>query len=324
MKKLRQKSIKQKQTVYNMKKIYFYLILVYSINFYANDTITAVSIKNINLREQATTDSKILTEIKTDDTLKILSNENDWSKVIYKDSINGYVKSEFTKEIKNDVSPLKNMKQFFFESLFLLSILIFGFHYLLKSKTNFFKKTNITTLIFRSINIGSIFTTMIFIYVHYHNLSFFQILAAIVLLLVFLFTLFMNYLFGYTSEKHFLEDVNTKNTSIDDYITEIHSNLKELNRKYNQNEDEILDILIEEFGRENSNNLITNLVPIIGMPYEIVIHYFGEPEKINESSDSNNIRQIFFYDKINNRGNDGTWRLKFYMLNNVLEKYEMK
>ena len=48
-----------------MKKIYFYLILVYSVNFYANDTTTVVSLKNRNLREEANIDSKILSEIKS-------------------------------------------------------------------------------------------------------------------------------------------------------------------------------------------------------------------------------------------------------------------
>ena len=80
-----------------MKKIYFYLILVYSVNFYANDTTTVISLENRNLREQANVDSKILSEIKTNDTLKLTSIENNWAKVIYKDSLNGYVKNEQNK-----------------------------------------------------------------------------------------------------------------------------------------------------------------------------------------------------------------------------------
>lgn len=91
-----------------MRKIYLFLILQYSISFYGNDTITAVSIKNINLRENATTDSKVITEIKPEDTLIITETENGWSKAIYKNSLNGYVKSEFTKEIN---AEKKNEKQ---------------------------------------------------------------------------------------------------------------------------------------------------------------------------------------------------------------------
>ena len=123
-----------------MKKIYFYLILLYSISFYGNDTITAVSIKNINLRENATTDSKVITEIKPDDTLIITETENGWSKAIYKDSLNGFVKNEYVKEITSKKETLKLLilnklfKSYFFIALILISALCFGILYLLKNK----------------------------------------------------------------------------------------------------------------------------------------------------------------------------------------------
>ena len=123
-----------------MRKIYFYLILLCSINFYGNDTITAVSLKNINLRENATTDSKVITEINPNDTLIITETENGWSKAIYKDSLNGFVKSEFVKEITSKKETLKLLvlkklfKSYFLSALFLISLLCFGLLYLLKSK----------------------------------------------------------------------------------------------------------------------------------------------------------------------------------------------
>lgn len=310
-----------------MKKIYLYLFLAYSVSFYANDTITAISLKNRNLREQGTIDSKILAKIKTNDTLKLTSFENDWVKVIYKDSLNGYVENEFLKIVKNyqaEISELEKMKLFFFEVLFLVSILFFGLLYLLKTKSKFFKNKSIISLIFRSMNIGSIVTLIILLYFYYHRLSFFKIVGIIIFVFVLLYILFWENFRDDISEKEFLKDENTKATTIDSYIFEINSNLKELNKKYNQNENEIFQILVEEFGQENSQNLVTNLIPIVGMPYELVIHYFGEPEKINESLDSNNLWQTFFYDKINNRGNDGIWRLKLRLLNNILEKYEIR
>ena len=143
-------------------------------------------------------------------------------------------------------------------------------------------------------------------------------------MLVIFYVFFFELLSDDISENEYLKAENIQATSIDKYITEINTKLKDLNSKYNQIEVEILEILVDEFGEENSNNLVKKSIPIVGMPYEVVIHYFGEPEKINESSDSNNIWQTFFYDKMNNRGNDGTWRLKIQMRNNILEKYEIR
>lgn len=310
-----------------MKKIYFYLILVYSVNFYANDTTTVVSLKNRNLREKANIDSKILSEIKTNDTLKLTSIENNWAKVIYKDSLNGYVKNEFLKVIKNEqaeILELKKMKLFFFKTLSLIFITLFGFLYLLKCKTSYLKNTDIIFLFYRSTVIAFIITIISLIYSYYDNLSIFQIIGVIFFMLVIFYVFFFELLSDDISENEYLKAENIQATSIDKYITEINTKLKDLNSKYNQIEVEIFEILVDEFGEENSNNLVKKLIPIVGMPYEVVIHYFGEPEKINESSDSNNIWQTFFYDKMNNRGNDGTWRLKIQMRNNILEKYEIR
>ena len=90
-----------------MRKIYLFLILFCSINLYSNDTITAISTKNLNLRANPNVDSKVISEITLNDTLLITETENGWSKAIYKDSLNGYVKNEFVKEITSEKETIK-------------------------------------------------------------------------------------------------------------------------------------------------------------------------------------------------------------------------
>ena len=162
-----------------MKKIYFYLILLYSISFYGNDTITAVSIKNINLRENATTDSKVITEIKPDDTLIITETENGWSKAIYQDSLNGFVKSEFVKEISSRNETLKLLvlnkifKSYFLKALFFISLLCFGVLYLLKSRLLHLDIIGNLSLVIKSFLIGFIITIIGTLYFFYDLFSFF-------------------------------------------------------------------------------------------------------------------------------------------------------
>lgn len=310
-----------------MKKIYFYLILVYSINFYASDTITAVSITNINLREKTSSDSKILSKIKKDDSLRITSKFNDWSEVIFKDSIKGFVKTKFIKEVINDkikIKQLKSMKMFFFKFLTCSILFLFVLVYFLKRKTERYKYSSNLALLFISINIASIITFSTLIYFYYSNLSFFQIIGVIIFMVGFFWCLLVESLSEDLSEQEFLTHKKTNARSIKNYISELNKSLNDLNKKYSQNKNEIFKILVDEFGENDSRNLTDNLIPIVGMPYELIIHYFGEPEKINQSKYNNDISQTFFYDKINNRGNDGTWKLKLQMLNNILVQYEIR
>ena len=173
-----------------MKKVYFYLILLYSISFYGNDTITAVSIKNINLRENATTDSKVITEIKPDDTLIITETENGWSKAIYKDSLNGFVKSEYVKEITSKKETLKLLvlnklfKSYFLSALLFITALCFGLLYLLKSKLVQLDIIGNFSLLIKSFLIGFIFTIIGTLYYFYDLFSFFKIVGVGILLII--------------------------------------------------------------------------------------------------------------------------------------------
>ena len=123
-----------------MRKNYLFLILFWSVSFYANDTITAISTKNLNLRANPNVDSKVISEIVINDTLLISETENGWSKAIYKDSLNGYVKNEFVKEITSEKETIKLLllkkllKSYFLIALLFVSALCFGILYLLKSK----------------------------------------------------------------------------------------------------------------------------------------------------------------------------------------------
>jgi hypothetical protein len=46
--------------------------------------------------------------------------------------------------------------------------------------------------------------------------------------------------------------------------------------------------------------------------------------KINESSDADNKWETYFYDKINNRGNDGTYRLKINIQNDLVTSFQIR
>lgn len=251
-----------------MKKIHFYLILVYSINFYANDSITAVSIKNINLREQATTNSKILSDVKADDTLKIISKENEWSNVIYKDSLNGYVKSEFIKGIKNvkaEILKLEVMKKLFFKVLFLISILCFGLLYLLKKKLMQFEINGKASLIAKSIILSFIITVMATAYFFYDLLSFFKIFGIIILLL---FLIYKTYnIFFYEkliklNKDFFIDEEQGQNITIvnNNYIDEIIGNEKLNLERIKNNLDEIKSHIRRILENEYSYNEVISLV----------------------------------------------------------------
>lgn len=332
-----------------MKKIYLYLILLCSINFYGNDTITAVSIKNINLRENATTDSKVITEIKPDDTLTITETENGWSKAIYKDSLNGFVKSEYVKEITSKKETLKLLvlnklfKSYFLSALLFISALCFGFLYLLKSKLVQLDIIGNFSLLIKSFLIGFIFTIIGTLYYFYDLFSFFKIIGVGILLII----LYYRISSIFKIEKLIKDDKlilnnnskeNLKNiskevvreqiTNENSKLAETKSNLDNAVNKTNEIKRQqfnlIKEKLIELYGAENTNDLVNNEKPFVGL-HKIFLDYFiGNPEKINESSDADNKWETYFYDKINNRGNDGTFRLKINIQNDLVTKFELR
>ena len=327
-----------------MKKIYFYLILLYSISFYGNDTITAVSIKNINLRENATRDSKVITEIKPDDTLTITETENGWSKAIYKDSLNGFVKSEYVKEITSKKETLKLLvlnklfKSYFLSALLFISALCFGLLYLLKSKLVQLDIIGNFSLILKSFLIGFIITIIGTLYYFYDLFSFFKIVGIVILLL----TLYFRISSIFKIEKLIKDDKlilnnnskeNLKHISkeiIKDQITneniklaKTESNLDDANNKTNQIKSEqfnlIKEKLTELYGAENTNELINREKPFVGL-HKIFINYFiGDYDDINEKSDATNKWETYLYDK----GKYNRWRLKIHILNNLVTNYEI-
>lgn len=332
-----------------MRKIYFYLILLSSINFYGNDTITAISIKNINLRENATTDSKVITEIKPDDTLIITETENGWSKAIYKDTLNGFVKSQFVKEISSRNETLKLLvlnklfKSYFLKALFFISLLCFGILYLLKSRLLHLDIIGNLSLVIKSFIIGFIITIIGTLYFFYDLFSFFKIVG-VVILLVFLYYRISSI---FKIEKLINEDKvalnnnskeNLKNiskeivreqiTNENNKLTETKSNLDNAISKTNdlkrQQLNLIKDKLIELYGAENTNELVNNEKPFVGLHKVFLGYFIGNPEKINESSDADNKWETYFYDKINNRGNDGTFKLKINIQNDLVTSFQLR
>lgn len=131
-----------------MKKIFLFLFLFSIFHTYSNDTITVISTKNIYLRVNPNIDSKVISEITLNDTLLITETENGWSKAFYKDSLNGYVKSEFTKEIikqnKNESQINWKIEILFFCLKILLAyiFIVFSLKYLtyLEKKINYHDK----------------------------------------------------------------------------------------------------------------------------------------------------------------------------------------
>lgn len=327
-----------------MKKIYFYLILLYSISFYGNDTITAVSIKNINLRENATRDSKVITEIKPDDTLTITETENGWSKAIYKDSLNGFVKSEYVKEITSKKETLKLLvlnklfKSYFLSALFFISALCLGLLYLLKSKLVQLDIIGNFSLIIKSFLIGFIITIIGALYYFYDLFSFFKIVGIVILLII----LYYRISSIFKIEKLIKDDKlilnnnskeNLKHISkeiIKDQITneniklaKTESNLDDAINKTNQIKSEqfnlIKEKLTELYGAENTNELINREKPFVGL-HKIFINYFiGDYDDINEKSDATNKWETYLYDK----GKYNRWRLKIHILNNLVTNYEI-
>ena len=173
-----------------MRKIYLFLILFCSINIYSNDTITAISTKNLNLRANPNVDSKVISEITLNDTLLITETENGWSKAIYKDSLSGYVKNEFVKEITSEKETIKLLllkkllKSYFLIALLFVSAICFGLLYLLKNKLVQLDIIGNFSLVIKSFLIGFIITIIGTLYYFYDLFSFFKIVGIGILLII--------------------------------------------------------------------------------------------------------------------------------------------
>ena len=332
-----------------MRKIYLFLILFCSINIYSNDTITAISTKNLNLRANPNVDSKVISEITLNDTLLITETENGWSKAIYKDSLSGYVKNEFVKEITSEKETIKLLllkkllKSYFLIVLLLVSAMCFGLLYLLKSKLVQLDIIGNFSLVIKSLLIGFILTTIGTLYYFYDLFSFFKIVGVGILLII----LYYRISSIFKIEKQIKDDKlilnnnskeNIKNISKEivreqiinenNKLAETEHNLDNAINKTNEIKRQqfnlIKEKLIELYGAENVNELVNNEKPFVGL-HKIFLDYFiGNPEKINESSDADNKWETYFYDKINNRGNDGTFRLKINIQNDLVTSFQLR
>lgn len=326
------------------------LLLTFNLVFSSNsDTITAISIKNINLRENATTNSKVITEIQPDDTLIITETENGWSKAIYKDSLNGFVKNEYVKEITSKKETLKLLilnklfKSYFLIALILISALCFGILYLLKNKLVQLDIIGNFSLVIKSFLIGFIFTIIGTLYYFYDLFSFFKIVGVGILLII----LYYRISSIFKIEKQIKDDKlflnknsneNLKNISkeiVREQITNENNKLIETESKLDiainktneikrQQFNLIKEKLIELYGAENTNELVNNEKPFVGLHKVFLDYFIGNPEKINESSDADNKWETYFYDKINNRGNDGTFRLKINIQNDLVTSFQLR
>ena len=343
-----------------MKKIYFYLILLCSINFYGNDTITAISTKNLNLRANPNTDSKVISEITSNDTLLITETENGWSKAIYKDTLNGFVKSEYVQEITSKKETLKLfvlnklLKGYFFKALFFISLLCFGLLYLLKSKLIQLDIIGNFSLVIKSFLIGFSLTIIGTLYYFYDLFSFFKIVGVGILLIILYYRISSIFkiekqikddkLIINNNSKENLKDISKEMlreqiANENNKLAETESNLKEAIKKglqiiteetdyadqiKNQQFSLIKNKLIELYGAENTNELVYNKKPFVGLHKVFLDYFIGNPEKINETSDAINNWETYFYYKINNRGNDGTFRLKIDIHNNIVTRVSIK
>ena len=314
-----------------------------------SDTITAISIKNINLRENATTDSKILTEIKQEDTLIITETENGWSKAIYKDSLTGFVKSEYLSEITSKRETLKLhvlnilFKSYFFKALLFISALCFGFLYLLKRKLVQLDILGNFSLVIKSFLIGFIFTIIGTLYYFYDLFSFFKIVGIGILLIVLYYRIHSIFkiekqikddkiILNNNSKENLKniskeivrEQITNENNKLAETANNLDNAINKTNEVKRQQFELIKEKLIELYGAENTNELVNNEKPFVGLNKVFLDYFIGNPEKINESSDANNKWETYFYDKINNRGNDGTFRLKINIQNDLVTSFQLR
>ena len=332
-----------------MRKIYLFLILFCSINIYSNDTITAISTKNLNLRANPNVDSKVISEITLNDTLLITETENGWSKAIYKDSLSGYVKNEFVKEITSEKETIKLLllkkllKSYFLIALLFVSAICFGLLYLLKNKLVQLDIIGNFSLVIKSFLIGFIITIIGTLYYFYDLFSFFKIVGVGILLIILYYRissifkiekqikddkLFLNKNSKENLKNISKEIVREQITNENNKLTETESNLDIAINKTNEIKRQqfnlIKEKLIELYGAENTNELVNNEKPFVGLHKVFLDYFIGNPEKINESSDADNKWETYFYDKINNRGNDGTYRLKINIQNDLVTSFQIR
>ena len=330
----------------------FIILSVLSLNLTHSstlDTITAISIKNLNLRANPNVDSKVISEITLNDTLLITETENGWSKAIYKDSLNGYVKNEFVKEITSEKETIKLLllkkllKSYFLIALLFISAICFWLLYLLKNKLVQLDIIGNFSLIIKSFLIGFVFTIIGTLYYFCDLFSFFKIVGVGILLIILYYRissifkiekqikddkLFLNKNSKENLKNISKEIVREQITNENNKLTETESNLDIAINKTNEIKRQqfnlIKEKLIELYGAENTNELVNNEKPFVGLHKVFLDYFIGNPEKINESSDADNKWETYFYDKINNRGNDGTFRLKINIQNDLVTSFQLR
>ncbi|MFK7048848.1 SH3 domain-containing protein [Flavobacterium davisii] len=330
-----------------MKKIYFYFIFLFCISLNANDTISVFATKKINLREKPTTDSKVISKVNSHDTLKIIETEDGWSQAIFKDSLYGYVKSDYLKKIKQtDIKRIlfkKILKNGFFLALAFISLICFGSLYFLKNKWIQLDILGNFSLIAKSILLGFVLTTIGTLYYFHELFSILKIITIILLLLILCFRIFSilriekdikidKTIISRISNVN-IRDITTEiinkqifleNIKLDETNVKLDNAIKQTNQLKEQQFSVIKGKLIELYGTENTDNLINNKKPFTGLNKSFIEYFIGKPEKTSESSDANNKWEIYFYDKINNRGHDGTYRLKINIHNDLVTGFQLK
>lgn len=87
-----------------MKKILMSLIIfiiaLTTISFAETNAKAKVNVEAVRMRESASTDSKIVTNVYKDDQVEILEEDGEWSKIKYGENV-GYTKTEFLTKIKS-------------------------------------------------------------------------------------------------------------------------------------------------------------------------------------------------------------------------------
>ena len=96
-----------------MKKIIFSLFIIFMILItnisYAETKKATVKVAAVRIREAASTDSNIITNIYEDDEVEILEENGEWYKVKYGSSV-GFAKAEFFKIAKSSTQNTTNQQ----------------------------------------------------------------------------------------------------------------------------------------------------------------------------------------------------------------------
>ena len=120
------------------------------------------------------------------------------------------------------------------------------------------------------------------------------------------------------------EQITNENNKLAETERNLDNAISKTNEIKRQQFNLIKEKLIELYGSENTNELINNEKPFVGLHKVFLDYFIGNPEKINESSDADNKWETYFYDKINNRGNDGTYRLKINIQNDLVTSFQLR